>query len=369
VSFELVYTSAPRGLRDGASGFCTVAATEGIPRPLHEKLESLSGYSRSEVMAGIEPPVNHSHLIVRIQRTVYHVVSRIADAGIDYTGRTNKIAHHLALTSDEIARFPTGPASLLSDHAFWHTDWSAGPETLPVGNVPNAYPAGVSDFDTWEAAFGDAGWAGVLGQAIADGMKPVSVIVPPAEDTLLMLNEALQLVRPDDRWKVCFSTFFSRLSPGTQCHWRFVLDGTPEARKLRARSPGLLVDPLGSSGDPPDGNAFVEAAREGKPADVHNMPKATTQRSGAAVVRQSGARAVRRPSGTHRRHPASGSGRRTARERLEYVEEYEDDGVDLTDQRSTGKRRSKPKTGVWLVFALLLAVMAMLVYFGIRQLS
>ena len=167
MSFELVYTSAPRGLRDGASGFCTVAATEGIPRLLHEKMESLSGYSRSEVMAGIEPPVNHSHLSVRIQRTVYHIVSRIGDAGIDYSGRTNKIAHHLALTSDEILRFPAGPASLLSDYAFWHTEWTSDPETLPSGNVPNAYAEGVSDFDTWEAIFGDAGWAGVLGQAVA----------------------------------------------------------------------------------------------------------------------------------------------------------------------------------------------------------
>ncbi|MGB4737685.1 MAG: hypothetical protein WBH50_05815, partial [Fuerstiella sp.] len=71
MSFELVYTSARRGLRPGASGFCTVAATDGIPRALQDKLESLSGYSYTESLAGSVPPVNHSHMTVRIQRTVY----------------------------------------------------------------------------------------------------------------------------------------------------------------------------------------------------------------------------------------------------------------------------------------------------------
>lgn len=44
MSFEVVYTSAPRGLQEGSSGFCTVASTKGIPRALLKKLESLSGY-------------------------------------------------------------------------------------------------------------------------------------------------------------------------------------------------------------------------------------------------------------------------------------------------------------------------------------
>ena len=188
MSFELVYTSTRRGLRDGSSGFCTVAATDAIPRPLHERLESLSGYSHKEVTAGAEPPVNHSHLTIRLLRTVYHVVSRIGDAGIDYTGRTNKIAHHLALTSAEVAQFPKGPASLFSDNAFWYPDWDSGPEVLPCGRLPQIQTDPVNDFDTWTSVFGDAGWAGTLGQAATDGMKPVSIIVPPQEDTMSMLQ-------------------------------------------------------------------------------------------------------------------------------------------------------------------------------------
>ena len=41
---ELIYTSAPRGLKPGSHGFCTVAVTQGMPPNLAERLEALSGY-------------------------------------------------------------------------------------------------------------------------------------------------------------------------------------------------------------------------------------------------------------------------------------------------------------------------------------
>jgi len=368
VSFELVYTSARRGLREGTSGFCTVAATDGIPRPLHEKLESLSGYSRAEAATATEPPVNHSHLTIRLQRNIYHVVSRIGDAGIDYTGRTNKIAHHLALSANEAAGFPHGPAALFADYRFWHADWDADPETFPPGRVPSSYAEAVEDFGTWAGVFGDAGWAGVLGNAVADGLKPVSIIVPNPDDTMMLLHEALLLVPPRDRWKVCFSTYFSRLAPGTQCHWRFVLDGTAEARKLRARSLGLLIDPHRSTGSPPDGNRFVEAARDDEPNRVHAESKATTRRGNAASGRSSGrGNGARTPrSGRRRpqqsRHPSS-RGRRPSIRNLEYVEEY-----DAEEAGNERRRRRKPRKNVRILFviALLLLAIAVLGFFAMQ---
>ena len=44
MSQELIYTSAPRGLRPGSRGFCTVMRTEGLPEPVVNRLEALSGY-------------------------------------------------------------------------------------------------------------------------------------------------------------------------------------------------------------------------------------------------------------------------------------------------------------------------------------
>jgi hypothetical protein len=44
MSQELIYTSAPRGLKPGTRGFCTVVSTQQMSQPLAERLESLSGY-------------------------------------------------------------------------------------------------------------------------------------------------------------------------------------------------------------------------------------------------------------------------------------------------------------------------------------
>ncbi len=44
MSVELLYTSAPQGLKQGSRGFSTVVCTNGLPVNLANRLESLSGY-------------------------------------------------------------------------------------------------------------------------------------------------------------------------------------------------------------------------------------------------------------------------------------------------------------------------------------
>lgn len=409
MSFELIYTSARRGLRTGASGFCTVAATDGIPRALQDKLESLSGYRHTEAAFGHTAPVNHAHLTVRIQRKIYHVVSRIGDAGIDSTGRTNKIAHHLALSSSELSRFHEGPAALFADDQFWYEVWDSEPTLLEPNRTPKSRTIGSAGFDTWEQLFGDAGWAGVLGSAVADRMQSVSVIVPGAhaQDTLQLLNEALQLVPHERRWDVCFSTYYSRHVSGMQCHWRFVLDGTSEARRLRARVQGILVDPTVSASRPSDDNLFVRAAREGRPEQILKAENQTPpQKSRGNHERTESAESVwpdaeatmgRRGRGAFAdddddsQPPVSGFGQRrrsrtpqprtppmTARSPFDIPEEEfsaeraeshnTDNGADNNFQEGgfeLGSRRS----ALILVAVLSLALLSILVYFGIQQLS
>lgn len=408
MSFELIYTSARRGLRTGASGFCTVAATDGIPRALQDKLESLSGYRHTEAAFGHTAPVNHAHLTVRIQRKIYHVVSRIGDAGIDSTGRTNKIAHHLALSSSELSRFHEGPAALFADDQFWYEVWDSEPTLLEPKRIPKSTTTADAGFDAWTQLFGDAGWAGVLASAVADRMQSVSVIVPGAHarDTLQLLNEALQLVPHERRWDVCFSTYYSRHVSGMQCHWRFVLDGTSEARRLRARVQGILVDPTVSASRPSDDNPFVRAAREGRPdrilkADssskrrrprVTHEPEAAESRwpDAQATMRRRG-RGASADDDDDSQPPVSGFGQRrrsrtpqprtppmTARSPFDIPEEdfaAERTGGDNADESSNddfqegriepGSRRS----ALILVAVLSLALLSILVYFGIQQLS
>ncbi|HUT56918.1 MAG TPA: hypothetical protein VNA25_03470, partial [Phycisphaerae bacterium] len=69
MSLELIYTSVPRGLGPGSSGFCTAAATGGMSRQVVTRLEALSSYqfhfNLSDPRA-TENPVNWAHTQVRI---------------------------------------------------------------------------------------------------------------------------------------------------------------------------------------------------------------------------------------------------------------------------------------------------------------
>jgi hypothetical protein len=60
MAHELIYTSAPRGLRNGSQGFCTVAMTAQMPQALASQLEALSGYkpiySPGQANAALNPP-------------------------------------------------------------------------------------------------------------------------------------------------------------------------------------------------------------------------------------------------------------------------------------------------------------------------
>jgi len=114
MSTELVYTSAPRGLKPNSSGFCTVAASAGMSRRARMKLEMLSGYelhfSLSDPKASLNP-VNYAHTRVDLDGEMRSVLSRIAFAGAGYSGRSNKIAHHFLLDRHE--QLPIGPAAMM----------------------------------------------------------------------------------------------------------------------------------------------------------------------------------------------------------------------------------------------------------------
>ena len=119
MSQELHYTSVPRGLKPGSRGFCTVACTPQMPGPLVERLESLSGYQPvypPHDPAAARNPINFSHMQAALGGRIVSVLSRVGPAGLDYSGRTNKYAHHVVLEANE--RPAGGPAWLLSQPGF-----------------------------------------------------------------------------------------------------------------------------------------------------------------------------------------------------------------------------------------------------------
>ncbi len=259
---ELLFTSAPAGLNPNDQGFCTVLCTQGLPRNLKEFLEGLSGYRQAE-----KPPhpVNYSHLVRTVGGKRYHVLSRVADCEKDYSGRTNKLAHHVAMTGEDLT--PAGPAALLQT-PLCRTTWDGQPRYEPQPPIlPSANPhRGACRH--WESLTGDGGWAGVLAEAAADGSnRPMYVIFPAGQDVLPLVGEALSILPPEKHWSTTFSTYFTKLPAGVDCVWRFVLDGSPEAKQARAASHGRTIDliELGRSRRAaPVGNPYVDAARAGR---------------------------------------------------------------------------------------------------------
>ncbi len=265
MSQELLYTSAPQGLKPGSRGFCTVVSTQGMPSPLASALESISGYR--PVFPPGDPntdknPVVYSHLNMSAAGKRYHVLSRIADYGLDYSQRANKIAHHVVLEPHELAS--GGPVTLLGHSGFMETSWDGKPRILPAGrSIPNQDQSpGICH--TWQKLTGDAGWAGVLAESlITDSERQAYLIFQPGMDVLALMSEAIALLPHERRWEASFSTYFTSLPPGVNCNWRCVLAGSSEANQSRRFVRALRIDltqPVGKA----EGGNLVEMARTGK---------------------------------------------------------------------------------------------------------
>jgi GTPase-associated protein 1, N-terminal domain type 2/GTPase-associated protein 1, middle domain len=261
MSYELYFTSAPRGLRPGASGFCTVAASRDMPAAVLEKVELLSGYRHLYPPLDPNNPVVYSHVPVEALGKVYQVLSRIAPAGLDYSGRGNKFAHHVILEPGELPA--GGPAWLLADAGFMETQWDGTVGYLPAGRkVPAGEPA-PGPCRAWERVTGDAGWAGALLQAtFGKHGQAVYCLYPPGIGLLPLLAEAISLVPPEQRWQVSFHTYFTGIAPGISCLWRGIPDGTADAEKVRRQNAGAVFDISKLQGPAPTG-AHVEQARTG----------------------------------------------------------------------------------------------------------
>lgn len=282
---EIYYTSAPRGLKAGSRGFCTVVSTAGMAKNLADRLESLSGYRHlfgpQDPQAPLNPVV-YSHLRLAVGGRQYHVLSRICDAGLDYTQRTNKFAHHVVLDTADLPA--GGPAWLLSLPGFVQATWDGETRTLPGGRRPPSGDAQAGVCRAWQQLTGDAGWGGALAETALPGSNRRAVVVfAPGMDMLQLVAEALALLSPEQRWEVTFSTYFTKLPPGIDCKWRFVVEGSPEAAAARP-TPQTLVINLCSKQSAPAASALAVAARTGVapklsaapvsgfPGDEHPMP-------------------------------------------------------------------------------------------------
>jgi len=264
MSQELLYTSAPTGLKSGSRGFATVLCTAGMASNIATRLETLSGYRH--VFAPQDPqaslnPVSWSHVRMTINGQPTSILSRIAAYGVDYSGRTNKLAHHVVPSPAELAK--AGPAWMLLQSSWVRTDWDRSCQTpasgpaLPSGDQP------VAICQRWQQTSGDAGWGGVAAEMISSpGSKPLWVVFSIDQSAVLLhlINESIALLPVSQRWRATFSTYYTNLPPEIDCKIRCVLAGTEEAKLAPAR--GAVIDLTKTLATPPS-SAYVETARTG----------------------------------------------------------------------------------------------------------
>jgi len=255
MSQELIYTSAPRGLHPGSQGFCTVAASKSLSAPWREALERLSSYRPPFPPGDPRNPVRYSHLRLTVAGQTRSVLSRVADAGLDYSGRSNILAHHVVVAPDE--QCPAGPAWLMQQpdtFPEWNGEvgWRAD-RRLPHGDDPPRKCV------AWEAATGDAGWGGALVEAACD--RRAVDFFSNGGQALTLIGESLTLMDPADRWSTNWATLPSDGAVGASFDWQGHLASSANADLLRRRARSVVIDLTARMG--PAVNRYADSARSG----------------------------------------------------------------------------------------------------------
>lgn len=248
---ELVFTSAKSGLIPGRSGFCSVAWTEGMPKNLIGILENLSTYDilyPPNDPRSINNPVSYSYQKIRLGSRDLYVISRIAFAGLDYTGRTNKIAHHIVIENEaELAGLQYGPISacLCEDNFF--TSWDGEPRLLPRRH--KLISADLSGFmaEHWQSMMNSPEWAGYIADTFmdnADGGKCLYCEYDHESHNgsiLMLIAEIVRLMKKKYYNLFTFNTYFSAASNDIGCFFRAATFNCQNLASVKRFKPQELV--------------------------------------------------------------------------------------------------------------------------------
>ena len=235
---QLIYTSAQRGLVAGRSGHCTVARSAAMREALMLQLEKLSYYQHLSLSGGQERHI-YSCRLLDIRGSRFHVLSRIQDAGLDFTNRTNFLAHHLVFTPEEIRQFPSPPV-ILRSWSGWVKSWNQEPQMLEnedwsgLLNISGTVSVPAT---TWQQVTGDA----VNGYGLLEARSGMAFRVDNfSEDQILALfAESLELLelrdpRHDFRvtgWQYTFTTSMQEQDNPADFRWRCLHSDNPVSNR------------------------------------------------------------------------------------------------------------------------------------------
>lgn len=214
MAHQLIFSSAPRGYHPGASGYCTVAQSENMRSGLIHLLEQASVYAHR---TSAPHPEIYSYRTVVLTGTAYRVISRILAAGLDFTGRTNFIAHHLVFESGE-SLGSNSPAEILLYWNDWKDRWDGEPETLPnisTIQVPKLFPPAKN----WQNLMGDSSKA-ASPYAFSGGCWWISERYQEKQ-ILTLMGESLRLNESEpELWSRSFTTYVGQILDPQQYNWK-----------------------------------------------------------------------------------------------------------------------------------------------------
>lgn len=340
MAFQLVYTSAAKLLDAGRSGYGTVARSKSISPLVVSAIERVSQFAN---LRGLDRNrVIYVHRRITAGSNRFHVLTRIVDAGADYTGRTNHLAHHLVISQEEAAKAAARgvtPADVLRQFQ-WLGRWDGNArffdasEDVPLESFrPNGKNSGGK---SWSAITGNPAHSRLL--SFEGAPRTGVLIVPERGDSLALLAEALVGFGPQS-WSRSFTTSLETTDELSELEWIIT---TPSAfQEIQPRCGSRTQFDLTKPGTLPSPPAPVAAASQTVQSETRqHAPGIHESLTSAPSTLQSGANPV------HVRTAGNGSS-----------------AAGTSSQRSSPKKDQKTQTKLLLGFAALLLVSGTLVFF------
>ncbi len=236
MALQLVYTSAPRLLEAGRTGFGTVARHRAAGGLLVAAVERVSQFGRS---AGQNPRrVVLSHRILHAGASSHHVFSCIRDAGSDYTGRTSHLAHHLIADAREVraaAEAGLTPADILRQMP-WRSSWNEAPRFFePDEEVSLTSFRPMRTAGAWERLTHNAAHALLPAQS-----QRCLLLLPGEEGALDLFSESLGALAELPAWLVTFTTHVEPADDLADIRWIALAHDSPLRPQVESASRTLF---------------------------------------------------------------------------------------------------------------------------------
>lgn len=270
-------------------------------------LEQISYYHHQALTGGIERPV-HAFRVLDVRGTRYFVLTRIQDVGLDFTQRTNFLAHHLVFTSEEIATLGSPPLLFLYWDG-WKPSWDNEPELLSRESWGNLHT--IKDFESdpgrqyetaparyWEQLTGAA--VNAFGLLDLRGSAWLAASEESDEVLLRLFAESLRMMELRNRdvdfhakaWEFTFTTNFQEQDNPSDFRWRCVHTEALNTRNKQAEA--VPLQEVRSQKHNAEENDFATIGP--KPAVIVKAPKDVTVNEGQNVSFQVGAHGVPYPA-------------------------------------------------------------------------